>query len=107
MNREDEAWAGGHVVFGQKVLNSQRGVGRCTPKSPMMKWAKALSLQKNSLKPNAASHNNARWSTDTDGFLEHSLTRGSLYYKGPTLQKVILVFFVSPTPCISWQFVLI
>ena len=26
--------------------------------------------------PNAASHNNASWYTDTDGSLEHSLSRG-------------------------------
>ena len=51
------------------------------------------SLQKNSLTPNAASHNNASWCTDTDGLLEHSPSEGSLYYKGPTLQKIILVFF--------------
>ena len=61
-----------------------------------MKWANALSLQKkkkNSLKPNTASHNNATshnnasWYTDTDGFLAHSPSGGSLYYKGPALQK--------------------
>ena len=40
--------------------------------------------------PNAASHNNASWCTDTDGFLEHSPSRGSLYYKGPDFQKIIL-----------------
>ena len=41
-----------------------------------------------SLKPNTASHNNANWYTDIGGFLEHSLSRGSLYYMGPTLQNV-------------------
>ena len=46
----------------------------------------------NSLKPSAPSYNNASWYTDTDGFLEHSCSRGSLYYKGPVLQKIILVF---------------
>ena len=55
----------------------------------------------------AASLNIISWYNDTDEFLEHSPSRGSLYYKGPTLQKVILVLFVSPTPRISWQFVLI
>ena len=44
------------------------------------------------LKPNAASHNNASWYTGTEGFLEHSPSRGSLYYKGPTPQKIIPVF---------------
>ena len=53
------------------------------------------SLQKNSLKPNTASHNNASWYTDTDGFLEYSLSKGSLYYKGPTLQMIILGFWAS------------
>ena len=32
-------------------------------------------LQKNSLKQDAASHNNASWYTDTDGFLEQSPMR--------------------------------
>ena len=32
------------------------------------------------LKPNTASHNDASWYTDTDGFLEHSASGGSLYY---------------------------
>ena len=59
-----------------------------------MKWANELkeSSKKNSLKPNAASHNNAHWYIDTDGFLEHSPSGGSLLYKGPALQKIILVF---------------
>ena len=52
---------------------------------------------------NAASHNNASWSTGTDKFLEHPPGRGSLYYKGPALQKIV-VFFVclfvfSAPPC--------
>ena len=33
---------GGHVGFGQKLLNTQRGVGRCAHKSPIMKWANVL-----------------------------------------------------------------
>ena len=52
------------------------------------------SLQNNSLKPNAASHNNASWYTDTGEFLEHSPSAGSLYYKGPTFQKIILFSLV-------------
>ena len=63
----------GHAVFGQKLLNNQCGIGRYTCKSAMMKWANALKeSSKNSLKPNAASSNNASWHTDTDGFLKHS-----------------------------------
>ena len=32
----------GHAIFGQKLLNTQCTVGRCTHKSPIMKWANAL-----------------------------------------------------------------
>ena len=32
----------GHTIFGQKLLNSQHGVGRCARKSPIMKWANVL-----------------------------------------------------------------
>ena len=53
-------------------------------------------LQKNSPKPNAASHNNAIWYTGTDRFLEHRPSGGSLYYKWPTLQKTILGFWGGP-----------
>ena len=84
----------GHAVLGKKLLNTQCGMGGCTHKSPIMKWAKALkaSSKKNSLKLNTASHNNASWYTSTDGTLERSLRRGSLYYKRPTLQKILPVF---------------
>ena len=51
--------AGGHAVFVQKLLNTQRDVGRCAGKSPIMKWANTLKeSSKNSPKLNAASHNN-------------------------------------------------
>ena len=46
---------------------------------------------------NAASHNNASWYTDTDGFLTHSPCAGSLYYKGPILQKIIQFFGDPPS----------
>ena len=74
-------------------------VRRCACKSPIMKWANALkeSSKQNSLKLNVASHNNVSWCTDTDGFLEHSPSRGSLYYKGPAHQKIIL-FFLGGAP---------
>ena len=84
----------GHAVLGQKLLNTQCFVvGRCAQQSPIMKWANALkeSSRKNSPKPKAASHNNASWCTDTGGFLEHSPSGGSLYYKGFAPQKIILV----------------
>ena len=34
---------------------------------------------------------------DADGFLEHSPSRGHLYHKGPTLQKIILGFWRVPS----------
>ena len=37
----------GHAISGKKLLNTQHGVGRCTNKLPIMKWANMLkSLQK-------------------------------------------------------------
>ena len=33
---------GSQADFGQKLLNTQRGVGRCAHKSPIMKWANVL-----------------------------------------------------------------
>ena len=53
-------------------------------------------FKKNSLKLNTASHNNASWYTDTDGFLEHTqwgkpVLQGD---KGPALQ--ITPFFLGP-----------
>ena len=55
-----------------------------------------LKKYKQTLKPNLASHNTISWYTDTDGFLEYSPSGGSLYYKGPNLQKIIPVFYGSP-----------
>ena len=34
--------AGGHTIFGQKLVNIQLLVGRCARKSPIMKWANTL-----------------------------------------------------------------
>ena len=67
VNREGGAQGSCH--FGQNLLNTQHGVGRCTCKSPMMKWANTLkeSSKKNSLKLNTASHNNTSWYTDGGG----------------------------------------
>ena len=87
----------GHAVFGQKLLNTQHSVGGWARKSAIMKWANVLkeSSKKSPLKLNAASHNNASWYIDTDGFLEHWPIRGSLYYQVPALQKII-PFFCGP-----------
>ena len=86
-----EVWAG--VLINHPSWNGQ------------MCW-KSLQKKKNSLKPKADFHNNASWYTDSDGFLEHSRSGwGSLYYKGPTFQKIIL--FLEGTPFIwlkDWDF---
>ena len=90
----------GHAIFSQKLLNTQCGVGRCTHKSLIMKWANAFRVfkKKNSPKPNAASCNNVSRYTDSNGFLEHSPSRESLYCKGTTLQKIIPGFFCLGVP---------
>ena len=59
-------------------------------------------FKKNSLKLNAASHNNASCYTDTDVFLEHSRSWERLYFKEPAFQKIILGFRSTPThPCLE------
>ena len=92
---------GGHAVFGQKLLNTQLSVGRIHAcKSPIVKWANTLKESSKKIHwSHIASHNNTSWSTDADGRLEHSPSGGSLYYKGPALQKRIL--FSGCPPCIS------
>ena len=84
------------LFFGQKLLNTQHSVGSCARKSPIVKWANVSKVfPKNALKPNTASHNNASWYIDTDWILEHSPSGGSLYCKGPTLQKI--------SPVLGWS----
>ena len=89
MNRSEGNWC--HAVFGQKLLNTQSGVGRWAHKSPEM--GKCLESSK---KIHWGCYN-ASWYTDADGFLEHSPGGGSLLYKGPALQKIILVWGGSPS----------
>ena len=40
VNREGGAWC--HAIFGQELLNTQLGAGRCACKSPIMRWANTL-----------------------------------------------------------------
>lgn len=87
----------GHVMLfcGEKVLNTQLSVGACTHKSPIMKWTNALkdSSKKITETKHSLSHN-ANQCNDTDGFLDkHSPSKGKLYHKGHTLQKIIVLFF--------------
>ena len=93
---------GAHAVFGQKLLNIQCSVGRHTLiHHPSWNGQVCWVFKKHSLKPNATSHDDASWYTDTDGFLEHSPSGGSLYYKGPALQEIILRVWVDPPHTIS------
>ena len=80
------------LFFGQKLLNTQKCGQVCLliTHHEMGKHVERV-FKKNALKLNIASHNRY---TGTDGFLEHSPSGGSLYYKGPALQKVI--FLVPP-----------
>ena len=68
--------------FDQKLLNTQNGMGRSTHKSPVMKWTNLLTLQKNSLKPNAASRTTTNRYTDADGFLDHLPSGGKPVLQG-------------------------
>ena len=66
---------GGSAEFGQKLLNTQWSVGRCTRWSTIMKWA-------NVLKESSKKFTEAKC---------------SLYYKGSNLQKMITVFWGPPS----------
>ena len=97
VNREGGAW--GHAVLGQKLLNTvQCGQVHSSITHCEMGECVERVFKKNSLKPNTGCHNNVSWYTDTDGFLEHSPSRGSLYYKGPMLQKIIICFLGRGAP---------
>ena len=95
VKREGRAQAPWHLY--QKLLNTKCSMSRCAQiTNHEMRNILTPQKKKKSLKPNAASHNNASWYTDTDGFLEHSPSRGSLYYNRPSLQKIFRVFWRSP-----------
>ena len=88
---------GEHAIFGQKLLNTPHGVSRCGHKSPIMKWVNALKeSSEKSIKAGHSLSQQRQLYTDTEGFLEHSRSGGSLSDKGPALYKIILAFFGSP-----------
>ena len=85
-----------HAVFGQKLLNTQHGVGRCAREmgkhiERIFKKKKKIIEAHRGLSPDSTS-----WYTDTDGSLAHSPSGGNQYYKRPTLQKTILFLGVLP-----------
>ena len=89
-------WTGrvGHrgcAGFGQKLLNTQRGIDRNAHKSPITKWANALKGSSKKKKFTEARglwqhHQLLHWHRWVP---EHSPSEGILYYKRPTLQKII------------------
>ena len=73
--------SGGHSrFFGQKLKNTAwcGQVRLLITRGEMGKCIERV-FRKNSLKLNAASHTTTSWHPDTDGFLEHSPSGGSLY----------------------------
>ena len=87
----------GCTVFDQKLLNIQCSVGGWACKSPVIKWANMLKETSKNIYlcwAQPLTTTPAGTLTDTDGSLEHSPSRGSLCYKGPALQKIVLFFSV-------------
>ena len=57
---------GSRAIFGQKLPNTQHGVGRCAHKFPIMKWANVAkeSSKKNSAKLSLSQHHHLVYDTD-------------------------------------------
>ena len=87
-----------HAIFGQKLLNTQPECGQMRLLVHNLSWSGQTRwiFKQKLTDPNAASHNNASWNADTDGFPGHSPSGGSLSCRGSTLQKIILVFCPPP-----------
>ena len=91
------------MLFLVKTAELSGQGGQVRSSVTIMKWANAFRVfkKKNSPKPNAASCNNVSRYTDSNGFLEHSPSRESLYYKGSALQNIIPGFLGSNSYIIS------
>ena len=64
---------GVHAGFGQKLPNTQHGVGRGAGEAPIMTWANMLKdPSKKFTEVDTVSHNTTSWYVDTDMFLEHT-----------------------------------
>ena len=83
----------------KKLINTQCGGGRWARKTPIMKE----SSKKFTEAEHSLSQQHQLVYTDTDGFLEHSPKGGRLYYKGSTLQKIILVVLGGCPPLYSFS----
>ena len=82
---------GGHGIFGPRLLNTRCGVGRCAPKSPIIKWAmcwifktKIFTEAKCSLSQQCQLVHWYRWVPRTLIWVGEG---GRLYYKGPTSRR--------------------
>ena len=90
---------GGHAVFGQKLVNIQCSLGRCSCKSHIMKWKVLKKFSKNFTEAKRSlsqQHQLVHWYRWAP---ENTPSRERLYYEGPTLQKIIAGFGGSPTIC--------
>ena len=107
MARDEIGWIGrvGQAAFGQKLLNTQRCVGRCACKSPIMKWANSLKVFKKIQWRSTPPLTTSPASTLNRWVLRHSPSGRSLYYKEPPLQKTIAVFLVGGSTLICFRVV--
>ena len=90
VNREGGAWGSCcFLVKSCSTLNTLCGQMCSKITNHEMGYTLKVSSKEISLKSNEASHNSS-WYTDTDGFLEHSPSRGGLVLQeGNSLQKII------------------
>ena len=103
VTRDEIWWMGrvrprGHAVFGQKLPTlSMMWAGELVSHPSWNGQTCWKRLQKKFTEAERSLSQHHQWCTDTDGFLEHSPGGGSLYYKGPALQKIIPVFWGVPS----------
>ena len=79
----------GHTDFGQKLLNTQHGCGSCASK---WRLESSKTIHRSQRQPLTTQPSG----TDTDVFLEHSCSGGSLYYKEAHSPEDNSGFFGSP-----------
>ena len=82
-----------HATFDQKLLNTQRGVGRCVVSHPSWNGQRWKSLPKKFTEAKCSLSQQCQLVHWYRWVPKHSPSGGSLYYKGPAFQKIILVYF--------------
>ena len=88
----------GHVVFGQKLLNTQPGVSTCVHKSPIVKWALTMSLQKKFVEDERNLSQQCQLIHQYRWVPRHSPRGRSLCNKGPVHQM-----FLEGPPSYLWS----